>query len=39
MGLVKSTLLKILSGENSPSNGNFTIEKMLYRLFTPGASS
>ena len=27
MGLVK-VLLKILSGENSPSNGNFTIEKI-----------
>ena len=26
-GAGKSTLLKILSGENSPSNGNFTIEK------------
>ena len=26
-GAGKSTLLKIFSGENSPSNGNFTIEK------------
>ena len=26
-GAGKSTFLKILSGENSPSNGNFTIEK------------
>ena len=26
-GAGKSTLLKVLSGENSPSNGNFTIEK------------
>ena len=25
-GAGKSTLLKILSGENSPSNGNFTID-------------
>ena len=39
-GAGKSTLLKILSGENSPSNGNFTIEKNCSIGYLPqGASS